>query len=172
MIFSLRMMFMKYFRLLPSLLMALAVPGWLAACAAEDSVSHLQPYGALTNAPALVAQADWSKAPAVSLVITKSDISPPELTFHRGQPVRLVIQNRSDTDRIITADGFFQTVAVRQVVGPTGTETGPWIQQVGIPIGQTKEVWFVPDRFGAWNFNCAVPGFSMLGVTGVVNVVP
>lgn len=162
---------MSRFRRLSARVLVLAVPLLLAACAAEDAVSGLQPPGALTDAPAMVAQADWSNPAVVTLTIADGDVSPPELTFQRGRPVRLVIRNMAASDQNVTADGFFRTIAVRQVVGPTGTVAGPWVRQVGIPLGQTKEVWFVPGRYGAWNFKCSTPGLSMLGATGVVNVV-
>lgn len=152
-------------RLLAPLLLML-----LAACAGEDQVSRYQPLGYLPNAAELSSQADWSMPDIVEMQLVNHAFVPNELTFHRNRPTRLILRNPSKSDHTFVSEQWFPTIAVRQLVGQDVTATTPWVEKVVVPAGETKELWFVPARYGAYTFQCTVPGHSLLGMKGVVNV--
>ncbi|MCR6633194.1 MAG: cupredoxin domain-containing protein [Magnetospirillum sp.] len=150
---------------------AVILPLLLAACAGEDQISRYQPRGYLAEASELSNQADWSAPDVVEVTLVNHAFVPDELTFHRNRPTRLVLRNQSTSDHTFVSEQWFPTIAVRQLVGRDVTATTPWVEKVVIPAGETKELWFVPARYGAYTFECTVPGHSLLGMKGVVNVV-
>lgn len=153
-------------------LFALAALVSLAACAGQDQVSRYQPMGYLANAEEISSKADWSAPDVVEVRLVNHAFMPDELTFHRDRPTRLVLKNESDSDHGFVSEQFLKTVAVRQLVGRDQTATTAWVEKVVVPAGETKELWFVPARYGAFTFECPVPGHALLGMKGVVNVVP
>jgi hypothetical protein len=150
-----------------SLLLVLA----LAACAGDDRYSRDQPIGYLPDAGAISSQADWSNPETVEVVLVNHAFVPNELTFRRDRPTRLVLKNQSGSDHTFVSGQFLKTIAVRQLVGRDVTATTPWVEKVVIPAGETKELWFVPARYGAFPFECTVTGHALLGMKGIVNVV-
>ena len=144
----------------------------LAACGAgEDKVSQLAPAEGLSNAPQMVAQADWSAPEEVRVTLSDYVFTPDHLVFHRDHPTRLILQNSSDGDHSFIAEGFLHSIAVGQITGPNGVENAPWVEKIAVPAGSTRELWFIPGRYGAWNFECGMPGHALLGMKGVVDVV-
>jgi uncharacterized cupredoxin-like copper-binding protein len=144
----------------------------LAGCAASDTVSTLQPPGYLAKAPALVAAADWSAPDTVSLRLGANGFAPSELLFHRDRPTRLVIHNATTSDHDLEAEQFFRDIAVWRLTGPDGERTAPWVESIGLPAGQTREVWFIPARYGAYRFECSRLGHASLGERGLISVEP
>lgn len=143
----------------------------LAACAGEDKISRFQPIGYLPEAAELSSQADWSSPDVVEVQLVNHAFVPDELTFRRNRPTRLILRNPSKSDHTFVSEQFFKGIAVRQLVGRDVTATVPWIEKVVVPAGETKELWFVPARYGAYTFECTVPGHALLGMKGVINVV-
>lgn len=151
---------------------ALALALALAGCAGEDRVDRLQPLGYLADAPQRAAAADWGAADVVTMTLSDYAFTPDHIAVHRDHPTRLVLRNTSDDDHSFVAEGFFKSIAVKQVSGPTGIAPGSWVEQVVVPAGQTKELWFVPAEYGSWAFESGATGDATLGMTGVVDVVP
>ena len=143
----------------------------LAACAGEDQISRYQPAGYLPNAAELSSQADWSAPDTVEVQLVNHAFVPNELTFRRDRPTRLILRNPSKSDHTFVSEQFFPTIAVRQLVGQDITATTPWVEKVVVPAGETKELWFVPARYGAYTFECTVTGHALLGMKGIINVV-
>ncbi|HLO77833.1 MAG TPA: cupredoxin domain-containing protein [Magnetospirillum sp.] len=152
-------------------LFAVILPALLAACAGEDQISRYQPPGYLANAMDLSSQADWGAPDVVEVQLVNHAFVPNDLTFHRNRPTRLILRNVSKSDHTFVSEQWFPTIAVRQLVGADITATTPWVEKVVVPAGETKELWFVPARYGAFTFECTVTGHALLGMKGVVNVV-
>lgn len=150
---------------------AFILPLLLAACAGEDQISRYQPIGFLPDAAERSSAADWSNPEVVEMQLVNHAFVPNELTFRRDRPTKLVLKNPSTSDHTFVGEQFFKSIAVRQLVGRDITATVPWIEKVVIPAGETKELWFVPARYGAFTFECTVPGHALLGMKGVINVV-
>ena len=144
----------------------------LAACAGNDAVSTALPPNYLRDAPEIVAAADWSAPDTITVTLANYRFDPSELTFHRDHPTRLVLVNPTTSDHSVVAPQFFKEVAVRQLVGPGGAVPAPWISKVVVPAGQTREIWLVAARYGAYRFESDVTGDSALGMNGLINVIP
>lgn len=142
----------------------------LAACAPEDKVSDRQPPGYLPNAAELSNEVNWRRPETIEIELVNHAFVPNEFTVRRNKPYRLVLKNTSTSDHTFVSDGLFKSMAVRQLVGRGVTWTKPWVEKITITAGETKELWFVPARFGAFPFECTVIGHSTLGMKGVVNV--
>ncbi len=144
----------------------------LAACGGGgDQLGSLAPANGLPDAPRLVAEADWSAPELVTVVLADHAFRPDALVFHRDHPTRLVLQNTTDSDHTFVSTGFFQSIAVAQLVSNGTSTAGPYVESVSLPAGQTKEMWFIPARYGAWTFSCEILGHALRGETGTVNVV-
>jgi uncharacterized cupredoxin-like copper-binding protein len=142
----------------------------LSACAGSDVVDRLQPPGYVSDAADIAAQADWSAPETVTVQLSNYQFSPDELRFHRDRATRLVLVNVSDSDHTFVSKPFFSGIAVKQLLGPDQAIAAPWVEKVVVPAGQTKELWFVPVRYGAYKFECTVAGHATLGMTGLINV--
>lgn len=140
----------------------------LGACAGQDEIGRLQPAGYIPDAARMVAEANWSAPETISVTLADHAFSPDQLDFHRDRPTRLVLRNATDGDHSVVSPGFFQAIAVRQL----GESAGPYVEKIVVPAGQTKEMWFVPGRYGAWRFECDVTGHALLGEKGLVNIGP
>ncbi|WP_161539576.1 cupredoxin domain-containing protein [Paramagnetospirillum kuznetsovii] len=150
----------------------LALPFALAACAGSDVISPTLPPNYLSDAPRILAATDWSNPDSVTVTMTNFEFSPSELNLRRDRAVRLVFVNPSTKDHTVVSDQFFREVATRQVVGPNGATAAPWLSKLVVPSGETKEIWLVPARYGAYHFQCDVTGHSALGMNGIINVIP
>jgi uncharacterized cupredoxin-like copper-binding protein len=140
----------------------------LSACAeARDEVGSLQPSGYMSDAQALIERTDWNLAETVAVDVSDYAFTPNDLVFHRGRAARLVLKNATEREHSFVAPGFFKAIAVQRIDGAT---TGPYLEKIVLPPGATKEIWFVPGGFGAWNFECSRTGHAMLGMKGVVAV--
>lgn len=142
-----------------------------AGCAGPDKVSHVQPPGYLKTAREVVAQADWSHPRVVELELVNHAFRPDELTFRRGEPVRLILRNTSTSDHTFVSESFFKGIAVLKLVTPQQTVEAPWVEKVTVEDGVVQELWFVPARYGSYRFECTMPGHALLGMTGIINVV-
>lgn len=151
--------------------LALSLLG-LGACAGSDAVSTRLPPGFVSNAAEIVAGADWASPETVTVTISGHAFQPSELTFHRDRATRLVLVNATDSDHGIAARQFFADIAVESIRGGSQILRGPWIESLAVPAGQTKELWFVPARYGAYAFECSALGHPSLGERGLIDVVP
>lgn len=144
----------------------------LAACAGSDTISPALPPNYLGEAPRLIAETDWAAPETITVTLANFEFDPAVLTLHRNRATRLVFVNSTGKDHSVVSDQFFREVATHQVVGPTGTMAAPWLSKLVVPAGQTKELWLVPARYGAFPFECGVTGHSAFGMNGIINVVP
>lgn len=143
----------------------------LSACAGSDTVSNRLPPGFVADAAEIVASADWAAPEEVRVTIEGHAFKPSEWTFRRDRATRLVLINATESDHGLSARQFFADIAVESVRGGGQVLKGPWIESLSIPAGQTKELWFVPARFGAYAFECSAIGHPSLGERGVIDVV-
>jgi uncharacterized cupredoxin-like copper-binding protein len=142
----------------------------MAACAGEDRISRHQPVGYLPDAEQISNAADWSAPDVVEIQLVNHAFVPNEFTVRRNRPTKLILKNPSKSDHTFVGEQFFKSIAVRQLVGRDITATTPWVEKVVVPAGETKELWFVPARYGAFTFECTVTGHALLGMKGVVHV--
>lgn len=154
------------------LCLALTLILGLNGCAGSDTISAALPPNYLSTAPQILAATDWSNPETVTVTMANFEFNPSDLSLHRDRATRLVFINPTTKDHAVVADQFFREVATYQVVGPTGPSAAPWLSKLVVPAGQTKEVWLVPARFGAYSFQCGVTGHSAFGMNGIITVIP
>jgi len=89
-------------------------------------------------------------ASAVTVVLSEYRFTPSDLTFKRGTPYRLHLENRGRELHEFTAPDFFKaaTVANPRVLVQDGRE-------VVLQPGEQKDVELVPERAGRYDLRCA-----------------
>ena len=111
-------------------------------------------------APATV---DWSKATVMTVVLMEYSFTPNRLSFTRGLPYRLHLENRGKELHEFTAPEFFKAVAVGNpdVLVLEGRE-------VVLHPGERKDVFLVPQRAGHYSLRCADHDWA--GMTGDITI--
>jgi uncharacterized cupredoxin-like copper-binding protein len=106
--------------------------------------------GILAAAPiAWAAGPDWSKATAVSMVMSDYKFTPSQLSFERGKPYRLHLTNMGRELHEIDASEFFKTI----------TPADPAMlvregQEIDVEPGSQADFLFVPNAAGQFPFEC------------------
>jgi uncharacterized cupredoxin-like copper-binding protein len=132
--------------------------GVLAVLAAGALASSA---GAAAPPPTAV---DWAKARRVDVVMTEYRFIPDHLTFQRGVPYRLHLENHGKELHEMTAPDFFKAVMLRDP-GVRSPASG----DVDVRPSQQKDVYFVAERAGRYELSCADHDWA--GMTGEI-VVP
>ena len=107
---------------------------------------------------------DWSKARKVTVVTVEYAFKPASLTFHRGIPYRLHLDNRGKETHEFTAPDFFKTIEIRDPKVVNGDHT-----EIVIQPGQHKDFYFVAKQTGSFKLICADHDWA--GMVGNITVV-
>ncbi|HLJ19734.1 MAG TPA: cupredoxin domain-containing protein [Stellaceae bacterium] len=123
----------------------------------------LAPFMRATDISAAPAAVDWSKATVMTVVLMEYGFTPNRLSFTRGLPYRLHLENRGKELHEFTAPGFFKAVAVRnpEVLILDGRE-------VVLHPGEQKDVFLVPQQAGHYSLICADHDWA--GMTGDITI--
>jgi len=158
-------------RLVASLITApLIMAALLAACAPRTDVAQRPPPGYVEDVAARIAAVDWQKATPVTVRLDEYAFQPDRLSFDRGTPYRLTLQNVGKRAHTFTSEGFFKAIAVRNVTTPQTVIQTPALVNLEIPAGQTDVVEFVPVEAGTFDLECSEPLHSTFGMTGSITV--
>ena len=103
------------------------------------------------------------KAKLVTVVTTESKFTPNKLSFRRGIPYRLHVENHGKEMHEFTAPEFFKSVALHnpEVLNADKVEAE-------IPPGQAKDIFLVPQRAGHYDLRCSDHDWA--GMTGAIVV--
>lgn len=142
----------------------------LSACSSGDVVRKTAPPGYLQDAPMRVAAVDWSTAQTIEVVLTEYDFAPAALTFEAGRPYRLLLRSTGSSTHTFTAPGFFQAIAAQKLVSASGEQEVPYIENIEIPAGASKELYFLPVRTGSYPLECSVFLHDAFGMTGDITI--
>ena len=153
--------------LIPS---ALATALILAGCGTGTDLAQRPPPGYVGDVAPRVAAVDWTQARPVTVQLSEFEFQPNRLTFERGTPYRLTLENRGNVAHTFTSEGFFKAIAVRRVTTPQGPVETPALVNLEIPAGQTDVVEFVPVQAGTYELDCHEPLHSSFGMTGAITV--
>jgi uncharacterized cupredoxin-like copper-binding protein len=106
---------------------------------------------------------DWSKADRVDLAAVEYSFKPNHLTFRRGQPYRLHVENHGRELHELTAPEFFKAVELHnpEVLNQDRTE-------LVLQPGDKKDLYFVAQRPGHYDMRCADHDWA--GMTGDITV--
>jgi uncharacterized cupredoxin-like copper-binding protein len=96
------------------------------------------------------ADVDWASAQLVTVQLIDDRFVPEKLSFKRGVPYRLRLENRGRETHEFTAPEFFRMVTARnpEVLEQAGNE-------VLVPPKEHKELYFVADKPGRYALTCA-----------------
>ena len=119
--------------------------------------------GILLLAASSARAVDWANAQTVTVATSEYKFTPNQLTFRRGVPYRLHLENRGKEEHEFTAPAFIKTLRLRnpKVLNPDRTE-------VEIPPGTSKDFYFVPRKPGHYPLICADHDWA--GMTGDITV--
>ena len=106
---------------------------------------------------------EWDKAQSLTIATSEYQFSPNKLTFQRGVPYRLHLENHGRETHEFTAPAFIKTLRVRnpKVLNADHTE-------VVLQPGQAKDFYFVPQKPGNYPLICADHDWA--GMTGKITV--
>jgi len=103
------------------------------------------------------------KAKLVTVVTTESKFTPNKLTFRRGIPYRLHVENRGKQLNEFNAPDFFKTAKISNpaVLNPDKNE-------IVLRPGEAKDLNFIPKQAGHFRLRC--PDHDWAGMTGEITV--
>lgn len=106
---------------------------------------------------------DWGQAQPVTVVTSEYRFTPNQLTFRRGVPYRLHLENHGKEMHEFTAPDFIKSLRIRnpKVLNADHTE-------VGIQPGASKDFYFVPKTAGHYSLICGDHDWA--GMTGDITV--
>jgi uncharacterized cupredoxin-like copper-binding protein len=106
---------------------------------------------------------DWAQAQTVTVATSEYQFSPNQLTFRRGVPYRLHLENHGNEMHEFTAPDFIKSVRIRnpKVLNADHTE-------VGIQPGAAKDFYFVPKTAGRYPLICGDHDWA--GMIGEITV--
>jgi uncharacterized cupredoxin-like copper-binding protein len=106
---------------------------------------------------------EWDKAQTVTVATSEYQFDPNRLTFRRGVPYRLHLENHGRELHEFTAPDFIKTLRIRnpKVLNADHTE-------VEIPPGTSKDFYFVPKTAGHYSLICGDHDWA--GMTGDITV--
>lgn len=119
-----------------------------------------------------VADADWSRATPVKIVLRDAGFLPQELRLAAGRPYRLTLENQGVNNHYFNAPEFFATIATRRAEVPRQGEIyTARIDRVEIhPAGGAVDLWFVPLVKGRYRAHCHLGNHAEMGVEGTLVV--
>ena len=106
---------------------------------------------------------EWDKAQTVTVATSEFQFTPNELTFRRGVPYRLHLQNRGKEEHEFTAPAFIKSLRVRnpKVLNADRSE-------IVLQPGQATDFYFVAQKPGHYPLICADHDWA--GMTGEITV--
>ena len=106
---------------------------------------------------------DWAKAQTVTVVTRDYEFTPNRLSFRRGMPYRLHLENRGKETHEFTAPEFIKSARIRnpKVLNMDQTE-------VVIQPGEAKDFYFVPRTTGQFQLICGDHDWA--GMIGEITV--
>jgi uncharacterized cupredoxin-like copper-binding protein len=152
------------------ILLPVAVVAALTACASGDVVLQTPPEAYVQDAPARVAAADWSQAETVEVALSEYEFSPATLSFEAGEPYLLVLRNEGTSTHTFTSPGFYRAIAAQKLVAGNDEQALPYIEQIEIPSGSSKGLYFLPVRKGTYALECAVFLHESFGMHGEITI--
>jgi uncharacterized cupredoxin-like copper-binding protein len=102
-------------------------------------------------------------AKQVNVVTTESKFTPNKLTFRRGIPYRLHVENRGKEMHEFNAADLFKSSKISNpaVLNPDKTE-------LVLKPGEAKDLYFIPKKAGHFRLVC--PDHDWAGMTGEITV--
>lgn len=155
--------------------LALAAAGLavlLAGCENTDVLDEnaARPYP-MEDPAAIVAKANWDEAEEVKVTLGSDyAIDPAYISIELGKPYKLVVRNYNWTTQSLVSDEFFRTIAIKEVATGDFTFQLPRLDEMVIPSGEERAMYFVPTLRGIYNVTGRFPVYTSLGFVGRIEV--
>jgi len=117
----------------------------------------------LTLAASPARAVEWDKAQSVTVVTRDYHFVPNQLSFRRGVPYRLHLENRGKETHEFTAPDFIKSVRTRNPKMMNADRT-----EIVIQPGETKDFYFVPQTAGRYSLICGDHDWA--GMIGSITV--
>lgn len=133
---------------------------------------HSLPGPSAGEAARAVAEADWSRATDVKIVLRDSGFAPQELRLVAGRPYRLTLENQGVNNHYFNAPEFFASIATRRAEVPRYAEiyTDRIDRLELFAAGGRIDLWFVPMVKGRYRAHCHLGNHAEMGVEGLLVV--
>lgn len=122
----------------------------------------------ITSTARAAAAVDWSQARQAVVVLDSFEFTPERLTFARGQPYRLHLENRADGGHNFDAPEFFRSVTLRPDATTAKIAAAGGVLE--LRAGQAADIYFVASRAGTYPLECSHAFHAALGMTGEIVV--
>lgn len=151
---------------------ALAAVLLLGAC---ENASVLDEFSArphdVADPAAVIAAADWDKATEIKMTLGADyGVEPTYLSLEINKPYKLVVRNFNWTTQSIAADEFYKTIAIKTVTSGDHSFEQPRLDELLIPSGETREMYFVPTERGVFEIQGRFILYTSLGFVGRIEV--
>jgi uncharacterized cupredoxin-like copper-binding protein len=138
------------------------VLGLLAGCApTREPIVPAEP----AEAPVSL---DWSKSERISLALDSFEFRPDRLTFARGQPYRLHLENHGNAAHNFDAPAFFRSLALKSDTTTAEITAAGGLVEIR-PRGEA-DIYFVPTKSGDFSFECSHFLHASFGMVGHITV--
>jgi len=134
-----------------------------------SSLALAQTADYVVDADDIVKNTDWKAMETVTVVLEEHSYTPDLLTFEKGKPYRLVIQNKGSKDHYFTAPEFFKAMALRKAQSKDGEIKAPYLKAVEVYKNNAAvEVFFVPVKPGTYPLYCTIDDHREKGMEGKI----
>ena len=113
--------------------------------------------------PAAGLATDWRTAKQITVTTTESKFTPNNLTFRRGIPYKLHVENRGKELHEFNAADLFKTAKINNPAVLNADKT-----ELVLHPGEAKDLYFIPKRAGHFKLVC--PDHDWAGMTGEITV--
>lgn len=141
----------------------------ISACA-NTELAQRPPPGYVGDVASRVSAVNWEQARPVTVRLDEYAFQPDRLSFDRGTPYRLSLENVGKKAHTFTSEGFFKAVAARRVTTPQNVVDTPALVNLVVPAGETYVVEFVPVQAGTYPLTCEEPLHTTFGMSGTIAV--
>jgi uncharacterized cupredoxin-like copper-binding protein len=95
-------------------------------------------------------EVNWASAQAVSVTMINYEFIPDRLTFHRGVPYRLHLENEGSEIHDFSAPEFFQAIDLKNP-----DVLGLYATRIVVRPHEAKDMYFIATRAGTYELTCA-----------------
>lgn len=107
-------------------------------------------FGAYATGGAGAQTVDWAAAQTVTVVTTEYRFTPDKLTFRRGVPYRLHLENSGNELHEFTATAFFK---ILRIGNPEVLAQGA--PEIVLQPKEQKDLYFIAEQSGRYQLTCA-----------------
>ena len=114
------------------------------------------------------ASVDWSRSTRINVVLESFDFTPDRMTFERGQPYRLHLENHANGGHNFDAPEFFRSVYLRPDATSAKIKAAGGV--IELRRNGATDIYFVPTKSGNFPLECSHFLHGSFGMVGKIVV--